>query len=67
MRMYVACPVETEYRDCSWNISCDDITGVRRCKEQSPCTSGCFCVNQTILVDGTCSDISSCSGMKYVI
>ena len=58
----VACPVGTEYRDCSWNLSCSHIIGVGRCREQSLCTSGCFCSNQTVLVDGMCSDTNSCSG-----
>ena len=59
----LACPVGTEYHDCSWNLSCSDITGVRRCKVQSPCTSGCFCSDGTVLVNGTCSNIGSCSGI----
>ena len=59
----IDCPVGTEYRDCSWDLSCSNITGVRRCKDQSSCTSGCFCSNQTVLINGTCSDISSCSGI----
>ena len=63
--VHIACPVGTEYRNCSWNLSCSDITGVRRCREQSPCSSGCFCINQTVLINnGTCSDINSCSGKK---
>ena len=61
--VYTDCPVGTEYHNCSWNLSCSDITGVRRCKEQSLCTSGCFCSNKTVLINGTCSDIDSCSGM----
>ena len=60
---FLACPVGTAYHECSRNISCSDITGVRSCKEQSPCTSGCFCSDGTVLVNGTCSNISSCSGI----
>ena len=59
----LVCPIGTEYRDCTWNLSCSDIIGVRRCKEQSPCTSGCFCSNGTVLQDEMCSNISSCSGI----
>ena len=61
--MYIACPAGNKYLDCSWNLSCSNITGVRRCKEQTPCTSGCFCSDGTVLKDGVCSNISSCSGI----
>ena len=60
---YVACPAGNEYLDCSWNLSCSNITGVRRCKEQTPCTSGCFCSDGTVLKDGVCSNASYCSGI----
>ena len=59
----LVCPNGTEYRHCSWNLSCSDITGVRRCKEQSPCTSGCFCSDGTVLQDGVCSNMGTCSGI----
>ena len=52
MILLLVCPIGTEYRDCSWNLSCSDITGVRGCKEESPCTSGCFCSDGTVLQDG---------------
>ena len=64
---FSVCPVGTEYHGCSWNLSCSDITGVRRCKEQSPCTSGCFCSDGTVLQDGMCSNISSCTGIYICI
>ena len=60
--LVLVCPNGTEYRGCGWNLSCSDITGVRGCKEQSPCTSGCFCSDGTILQDGVCADMNSCSG-----
>ena len=60
--MVLVCPNGTEYRGCGWNLSCSDITRVRGCKEQSPCTSGCFCSDGTILQDGVCADMNSCSG-----
>ena len=59
----LVCPNGTEYRHCSWNLSCSDITGVRRCKEQSPCTSGCFCSDGKVLQDGVCSNMGTCSGI----
>ena len=58
----LVCPMGMAYHQCSWNLSCSDITGVRSYKDQSPCTSGCFCSNGTILKDGVCSNTSSCSG-----
>ena len=61
--MYIACPAGNEYHDCRWNLSCSNITGATRCKEKTPCTSGCFCSDGTVLKDGVCSNISSCSGI----
>ena len=64
---YTVCSIGTEHHDCSWNLSCSDVTGVRRCKDQSPCTSGCFCSNETVLKDGVCSGLSSCTGMSLYL
>ena len=58
----LVCLMGMAYHQCSWNLSCSDITGVRGCKDQSPCTSGCFCSDGTVLKDGMCSNTSSCSG-----
>ena len=62
----LVCPNGTEYRHCSWNLSCSDITGVRRCKEQSPCKSGCFCSDGTVLQDGVCTNTTSCTGISKI-
>ena len=58
----IVCPAGTEYRDCSWNLSCSNITVIKRCKDRS-CTSGCFCSDQAVLINGICSNISSCLGI----
>ena len=60
---FLACPAGTEYHECSRNLSCSDVTGVRRCKEQTPCTSGCFCSDGTVLKDEVCSNTNSCLGI----
>ena len=63
---YLVCPAGTAYHECSWNLSCSDITGVRRCKDQTSCTSGCFCSDGTVLKDGVCSNASYCSGTSML-
>lgn len=57
------CPAGTEYHDCSWMLSCNNITVITRCSDRYPCTSGCFCSDGTVLINGICSNISSCLGM----
>ena len=51
-----------EYRDCSWNLTCSNVTSIGSGSCEDNCTSGCFCANQTVLYNGVCSNATLCSG-----
>ena len=63
--MYAGCPDGMEYRNCSWNLSCSNITSYYKCDEIAACTSGCFCAGKTVLNNGICSSATLCSGKAY--
>ena len=62
IRTYAGCPDGMEYRNCSWNLSCSNITSYYACVDIAACTSGCFCARKTVLKNGICSNATLCSG-----
>ena len=59
---YVVCPDGMEYRNCSWNLYCHNISSYYTCNKITPCRSGCFCAGKTVFNNGICSNATSCSG-----
>ncbi|XP_065913065.1 hemicentin-1-like isoform X2 [Dysidea avara] len=55
------CPSGMVQLTCSWNLTCTNITTLTGCDITPDCTSGCFCSNRMVLIDGMCSNASLCS------
>ncbi|XP_065885775.1 leucine-rich repeats and immunoglobulin-like domains protein 1 [Dysidea avara] len=55
------CPSGKEYRTCSWQLTCSNLTVHRVCDQIPACSNGCFCSGHTVLINGVCSNASLCS------
>jgi len=56
-----------EYRDCSWNLTCSNVTSIGTGNCGDNCTSGCFCAGQMVLYNGVCSNATVCSGIHIYV